>query len=249
MKRDIQGIVFDKDGTLIDFHNTWPPAFRSVAERLAAPLAVPGLADRLLAAGGQDPETDRITSGTLLAEGTTAELVECWLSVEPRLADLAETADGETVSDWLCRHLDASWTANALGAVRSVTDLSALFGTLRASGIYIGVATNDVEEAALETTRQFDVQHHVAFHAGYDSGHGAKPEPGMILAFCQHVGLDPATVAMVGDNPADARAGRAAGCGLVIGVLTGPSERAMLEGHTDVVLDSIADVPALLGLS
>ena len=248
MAHDIAGIVFDKDGTLIDFHATWPPTFRSVTERLVAPLGIPELANRLLASGGQDPETDRITSGSLLAEGTTTELVAHWLSVEPALASLMDGEAGEVPAEWLCRYLDSAWAAETVMSAQAVTDLGKLFGILRAADITIGVATNDMEEAALETTRRFGVHEHVAFHAGYDSGHGAKPEPGMILAFCRHAGLEPSRVAMIGDNPADARAGRAAGCGLVIGVLTGPSGRSALEPHTDVVLGSIAEVPVMLGL-
>ena len=32
----LKGIVFDKDGTLVDFQRTWGPAGRSVMEVLAA---------------------------------------------------------------------------------------------------------------------------------------------------------------------------------------------------------------------
>ena len=57
------------------------------------------------------------------------------------------------------------------------------------------------------------------FRAGCDSGHGAKPEPGMGLAFAKAAGLDPADCAIIGDSIHDLEMGRRAGFGLRVGVL------------------------------
>ena len=84
------------------------------------------------------------------------------------------------------------------------------------------------------------------FIAGYDSGHGLKPGPGMVLAFAETVGIAPHEVAMIGDSLHDLGAGRSAGAGLVVGVLTGPAVAAELAPHADHVLRSIAELPALL---
>ena len=61
----------------------------------------------------------------------------------------------------------------------------------------------------------------------------------MVLHLCEIVGVAPARTAVVGDAPADLRMGRAAGAGLVVGVLTGVGGRADLEPLADVVLDSV----------
>jgi phosphoglycolate phosphatase len=68
----------------------------------------------------------------------------------------------------------------------------------------------------------------------------------MVHAFCEAVGTSPKAVAVVGDNLHDLEMGRAAGAGLLVGVLTGTSAHADLAPHADAVLDSIADLPALL---
>ena len=68
----------------------------------------------------------------------------------------------------------------------------------------------------------------------------------MILAFCTAMRLDPAAVAMVGDSPADLAGGRAAGCGRVVGVLTGTSPAEVLTPLADVVVDDVHAVPELL---
>ncbi len=80
---------------------------------------------------------------------------------------------------------------------------------------------------------------------GFDSGYGAKPEPGPLLAFADHCALDPARVAMVGDSTHDLIAGRAAGM-TAMGVLTGPARRHELAPHADHVFENIGHIEAWL---
>ena len=111
----------------------------------------------------------------------------------------------------------------------------------------MGVATNDAEAPAraniaqLGATKQFD------FIAGFDSGYGAKPEPGMLLAFAQQFNLDPQSCVMVGDSTHDLHAGRAAGMATV-GVLTGLADQSELSPYADVVLPDIGHLPNWLNL-
>jgi phosphoglycolate phosphatase-like HAD superfamily hydrolase len=60
---------------------------------------------------------------------------------------------------------------------------------------------------------------------------------------------DPRRVAKVGDTPADLAEGRAAGCGLVVGVTEGSHRPEELEPfpHTHLI-PSVAALPSLLGL-
>ncbi|MGH2523255.1 MAG: HAD family hydrolase [Anaerolineales bacterium] len=52
---------------------------------------------------------------------------------------------------------------------------------------------------------------------------------------------------IVGDALADLQMGRAAGVGLVVGVLTGASSAELLEPLADKVLESVEDLVTLLG--
>ena len=81
---------------------------------------------------------------------------------------------------------------------------------------------------------------------GYDAVASPKPAPDMILAFSDLTGLKPGAIAMVGDNRHDLEMARAGGCGLAIGVLSGTGTRESLSQIADVILDSVADLPAFL---
>ena len=114
---------------------------------------------------------------------------------------------------------------------------------LRTQGFALGVATNDAEAPARAHLDSAGVTGCFEFIAGYDSGHGAKPGPGQMLAFAEAVGLDPGAVVMVGDSTHDLIAGRAAGMRCVA-VLTGLAGADVLAPLADAVLADIGDLPA-----
>jgi phosphoglycolate phosphatase len=127
-----------------------------------------------------------------------------------------------------------------------VTDLAALFGRLKRRGLKLGVATMDSHAAATAAIETYKLVGLVDFVAGYDSGHGEKPGPGMVHAFCRMIELPERSVAVVGDTPHDMEMARSAGAGLAIGVLTGASSREVLADYADHVLASIAELERLL---
>jgi phosphoglycolate phosphatase len=129
---------------------------------------------------------------------------------------------------------------------RTVGDLPGLCDRLLARGLRLGMATMDTTRAAEATAIRLGIRGRLQFLAGSDAGHGVKPDPGMVRAFCAACGLEPARVAMVGDTPADLEMGRNAGCGLVVGVLTGGAPARRLERLADHVIGSVMELEPLL---
>ena len=234
MSLAIRGILFDKDGTLLDFDATWLPAYRRGAEAVAG-LAGGGVrAEALLAAGGFDAATGRCAPRSVLAAGTNREIAEVWA----RLCSL----DMGVVSRAIEREfLDASGYDAA-----PVTDLAAFFAALAARGLMLGVATMDGEAAARAALDRLGAGRHLAFLCGGDSGWGTKPGPGMVHAFLTATGLRAGEVMVVGDTPHDMEMGRAAGVGRRVAVLTGAGSRAVLEPLADHVLASIEEIDRVL---
>ncbi|ODN70924.1 HAD family hydrolase [Methylobrevis pamukkalensis] len=228
----IKAVLFDKDGTLLDFQKTWEPALRVAAEHAAT--GNPALARRLLAVGGMDPESGLVAADSLFAAASTAEIAEAFV------------ATGSPFSvDVLTAALDRIFTAAVADAV-VVTDLAAFFARLKARGLATGIASSDSEAAIRGLIARFGMEDLVDFVTGYDTGHGSKPEAGMLLAFAAAVGVAPQEVAMVGDSVHDMKMARAAGAGACYGVLTGAGTHASLTPEADGCLASILEVEALL---
>jgi phosphoglycolate phosphatase len=228
----IRGILFDKDGTLVDFDRTWGPAAYAVMRILAGEDAA--ALDRLVDVSHYILEERRFLRSSPLVAGSADVYGRDWA-----------TALGRTDPEALAVEIDKLFAIHGLANLAPIGEPLAVLEVLSAAGFKLGIATNDAEVSAVTQAETMGLIPHLDFVAGYDSGHGAKPSPGMILGFARACGLEPAEVAMVGDSTHDLDSARAAGA-VAIAVLSGPAPREELEPHADHVVDSIADLPELL---
>lgn len=221
----IDALLFDKDGTLFDFRISWG---RWASGFLAGLASDPDHADRLGRAIGFDAATQSFAPDSPVIAATAADIAAALLPHLPgmTLADLTDLID------------DTAGSAPMSEAV----PLRPLLTVLRGRGLRLGVATNDSEAPARQHLAAHGITDCFDFIAGYDSGHGAKPSPGMCLAFAAACGFSPGRVAMVGDSRHDLQAGRAAGM-RTVAVLTGIAQSSDLETLADVVLPDIGAIP------
>lgn len=224
----IDGLLFDKDGTLFDFRQSWGGWAAGFLTTIAQDA---GHARRLGRAIGFDAAARSFAPDSPVIAGTAAEIATALLPELPG-------TDLDTLTD----RINAT-AGNA--PMAEAVPLRPLLSALRDRGLRLGVATNDSEAPARQHIAAHGLTALFDFIAGYDSGHGAKPGPGMCLAFARQLGLDPSRVAMVGDSLHDLHAGRAAGM-RTIGVLTGMASASVLAPHADVVLPDIGAIPGWL---
>ncbi|WP_135501460.1 HAD family hydrolase [Roseovarius aestuariivivens] len=225
-ERKIDGLIFDKDGTLFDFHTTWSTWAHGVIADLTG--GDPDHAARMAAEMDYDLAARRFRPSSPLIAGTNREAAEC----------VARALPGRDVDEVEAFLMRATLDVPQAEAV----PLAPFLGGIRRAVRALGVVTNDTEAGARAHLGRAGVLDSFDFVAGFDSGHGAKPDPGPLLAFARVTGLDPACIAMVGDSTHDLIAGRAAGM-RTIGVLTGPAEAAALAPHADIVLPDIGHIP------
>lgn len=230
----IKGILFDKDGTLVDFHATW----FAVGDALAMKAAEGdrARADALLDEAGFDFGAHRFRADSVFAAGTNADIVALWypqLSSEER-GDMLNEFDRFTASAGGSNPVELPGCRNALTE-------------LHGAGLKLGVATNDSTSGAERTLAALGISQLFVAAYGYDAVANPKPAPDTVVAFCDLTGLKPSDLAMVGDNRHDLEMARAGGVGLAVGVLSGTGTRDSLTPLADVVLDSIVDLPGYLG--
>tara|TARA_B110000503_G_scaffold96043_1_gene144506 strand:- start:3203 stop:3928 length:726 start_codon:yes stop_codon:yes gene_type:complete len=229
--RKIKGIVFDKDGTLLDFHATWVPRARAAVMTVAD--GDQRLALTMLQETGYDVDQNRVLGGSILAAGNNRDISLVWARLANKPVHQVEAL------------LNNMFATSEYGDSVAVKDLTSSLQSLTDLGLVLGVATMDSEAGIKATLGNFNCLHLFDYAVGYDSGFGSKPGPGMVLGFCQQTGLKPEQVMVVGDNTHDLHMGQSAAAGFNVGVLTGTSTRLELEADADLVLVSIADLVAL----
>lgn len=230
-----QLIIFDKDGTLIDFHAMWSAWITALARRLEAAAGL-SVREQLFRAVGFDPSTRHIAPAGLLAIGTMAEL-RAEVSAVLREHGL-EQSDAEAVTS------KAWFVPDPVALAQPLADLPHVFRALREHGIKLAIATTDDRRATLATIHALGIAPYIDALACGDDGLPIKPAPDMIVALCRQLDVDPRAAVMVGDTIADLHMGRAAGAGVVIGVLGGVGTREMLMPLADLVVSSVAELVA-----
>ncbi len=226
----MHGILFDKDGTLIDFEATWAPILGGLALELAD--GDEAVAQAMLVAGGLDPEAGTFRAGSVIAAGTAADVARLWF---PAL-------DGQALAAMVAR-IDRTFHEGGARCSVLLPGVPETLAALADDRFVMGVATNDATAAAKAALAALGLDRFLTGVFGYDAVARAKPAPDMVLAFAAHVGLPPGDIIVVGDNVHDLAMARAAGAAAAIGVTSGNSAAAHLAPLADVVLDSICDLP------
>lgn len=229
----IKGILFDKDGTLIEVNGTWIPLYKSMLADVFGHS--PDEIMTLLMRAGYQPETDAIRAGSAMAGGTTGEYAAIWWP---------ELSHDELRSR--VHHIDNVIGPQAKSFVKPLMNLAPVFDELHQMGLILGVGTNDGEASGRAHMVHLGVDHYFKTILGNDSVAVAKPSGHMIAKFAEIAGIAPYEIAMVGDNSHDMEEARAGGAGLAIAVLSGNAAHEDIAHLADHTLESVADIPRLL---
>lgn len=240
-------IVFDKDGTLIDFVHAWgaktvewiDALVQTVADANLLPQThLSPLRDALFNAWGYDPVAHRFATQGPMVTASLATLHTVAATV------LYQHGIGWLDAELLVKRAQMEMRSEelTLAMFKTFADLPSLFGTLRKAGIAVAVVTSDDETPTRRTLEILDVADLVDFVVGADSGYGEKPEPGGVLAACAVTGVEPARTVVIGDSTTDMLMAARSGAGLRVAVVSGIMGSDVLAPVADVVLPSIAEI-------
>lgn len=224
----LRGILFDKDGTLFDFSKTWEAWAASFLRRLGDGE---DHASALGDAVGYNLKGQFFRSDSIVIAGTPSEIATALIH---QLPDRSHAEIVNLINE------EAGKAPQA-----EIVPLRPFINVLKGKGYYVGVVTNDAEQPARVHLDAAGVLDLFDFVAGFDSGYGAKPEAGQLLAFANAVDIAPEAVLMVGDSTHDLVAAERAGM-RAVGVLTGLAGAQTLAPFADAVLPDIGHLPEWL---
>jgi phosphoglycolate phosphatase-like HAD superfamily hydrolase len=205
---DIDAIVFDKDDTLVDLNATWGPVARTWIGSLGSSDGQ--LASLLSNRLGYDERNERVVPDSILATHTIAEigthtthLLSSYGWAATMIVDRIEVA-----------RLAVADATRSL-PLRPLTDLTALFATLRRAGIGIGIFTSDDARPTRSFIESCGIAGLIDVVVTGDRIARPKPSGDGIRRAAEAIGAGTARTMMVGDSLHDHGAARDAGAWFV----------------------------------
>ncbi|WP_274361724.1 HAD family hydrolase [Paenibacillus thermotolerans] len=215
----IRGILFDKDGTLLDFMHLWGKwaqvLFAGMDEELSkygrklAPGFLGAFRDSRGAVIGCDPK------GPL----TMASMDDCLAIAAANLYDAGIPWNDSIRLVHRFREQADAW----LDRERPAAAMPGIEPFLRQCSAYkldMAVVTSDSTASALKHLQWLGFQEYFREVIGHEQVKYGKPHPAMIEEACARMSLTPAEIAIVGDSNGDMQMGKQAGVALAIGIYT-----------------------------
>ena len=224
----VRAVLFDKDGTLVDFDRTWAGTMMAGARDFAG--GDEKLAVALCEAVGWDSARGTFAPDAFFANNPNALIAKRWREI---------TAKPFSAHD--AGRLDAIFARAILGSVAPLGDLKAVVGRLRGRGLVLGVATNDSRVSSEQQLMALGVGEEFVFVTGYDGPCPPKPDPEAVREFARLAGCRPDEIAVVGDSENDMNLARAGGA-LAIAVAADEGHRTVLAKMADLTIASIDDL-------
>ncbi len=233
------GIIFDKDGTLLDFDTYWVFVTVAALKKLLLRVSVEDfpMEEMTEALGIRDGVTDL---DGVLCKGTYEEMGEVLYSI---LKKHGCTASLEEVEGLVLEAYHES--ADAGGIKPTDPKLLEALKELKSRGKRLAIVTTDRPGITQRCLTELGIAE--LFDAVYtdDGNTPQKPNPYCAKDFCNRFGLDPSHVVMVGDTVTDVKFARNAGI-FAIALASNEKSRERLSECADATVERISDLLSVI---
>ncbi|WHZ57417.1 HAD family hydrolase [Metabacillus hrfriensis] len=227
---EIKGILFDKDGTLLQFREIWIQISYEIIDELLNRIEDKGnttLKEKLCHAIGL--RNGIVDEKGYLACGTSLDMADAFNKILPK--------DMPHLHQWLSERLLAK-TKEHIDKIKPVCDLSLLFSSLTHKGIIAGIATADDYETTKLCLQQLGILNDVQFLGTADL-YKKKPFPDVVEEFCKKFHLKKEEVVIVGDTIIDMQLAKNSSARFGVGVLSGVGSYQELYQLAHFVIPSV----------
>lgn len=241
-KLEIDGIIFDKDGTLIEIYPMlWALAKKRLEKIVRAigrsPLRAKIISSYLIGAG-VNPKTKKINPyGPLATAPKHEEVIVCAATLARCGYKYYEARRiAQAAYDEADRDMDLK---DGLALIPGAKEL---LEKLCKNKIKVFIATSDSKERTEKMLKILNISKYITDISGSDTVKNSKPNPDAVNYIIKKHRLKPSRIAVCGDSILDIQMGIAAKVKYNIGVLTGTSSRKDLREYTELVINSVKDI-------
>lgn len=221
----IKAILFDKDGTLLEFTSGWVD---SIIEFLEEKNIEEDKKKKLFKEIGIR-EDGRVEENSILSSETAMDLAIIFSEfLDEDVLDIYSELDAHLLN----------YLKENSNFIVETCDLDFLFENLKKRGIIIGIFTSDNYRQAKFSMEHLKLDSYIDFYAAADI-YKKKPDTESLEIFKNKYSLDDGEIIVVGDSKVDMIFGKDT---LKVGVLCGTGSREMLEVYTDKIIENPSEV-------
>lgn len=214
------GILFDKDGTLLDLLATWGNWAELVLCGMENQLAIMGtdfIVDRSKVLG-----TQHDASGKLIGYDPAGPLTMATEEESYGVLAWQLYAAGVPWNEALTRvksiAKDAMYELRKRRTAQPLEGLLSFLEQCAAASLKLGVVTSDGAKTTQEHLDWLGIAHYFHSVVTRDRVLNGKPAPEMAELACRELGLSPEVTIIIGDSNADMQLGKGAGLRLAVGI-------------------------------
>lgn len=198
-------LIFDKDGTIINFYRSWIPWMNDNIKRLNLKSDEEIL--KIYSCLGYDPKTEKLSDKSLLAHSSLSNI----------RSEIEKIVGTDKMTNWVDCNLVTYDTC-----VPITGNIEYIFRKLRRNdNIRIVLSTNDIEYNAVNSLRLLNIIQYFNLIVGSDSqGYRQKPNSDNLFEICHRLGTDPRYALIISDTTSDMKMAKYANS-IGVGVLSG----------------------------
>ena len=225
-------IIFDKDGTLMEFDRVWYQIGIKIVESFKRNFKPNVTKEQLFQEIGINEGI--IDAKGILASGTTNDIANVF----------SKYCDGLDMKKWTKSEMDRI-SFDFISNMEMIEGTKQILDFLKDLNYKICLVTADDEMSTYKFLEKFELKTYFDLIITSDKSKYQKPNPMILNPIFNKYKISSSEIIMVGDTPTDIILGKNANLGMTIGVLSGTGKYEHLT-FADIVLPSIRSIEDIM---
>lgn len=236
---NIETVLFDKDGTLIDLHYFWGKMTELRASAVINKYGIDNsFFNKLCLFLGYDVDLKKMLSDGITALYSRSKIIEIFKTNLEELNIFALTSELENLFD----EVASDFYENISEYTKPIDTAIKFVNKLQKTGVKMGIVTSDSVISTDLTVKQFNWQKYFEVVIGRESHPDSKESGKPTILALQKMNAIPKTALMIGDAPMDFISAKNAEIEKIILVATGQIEKEKLLKTSKYVCQNLDEI-------